>query len=58
MHSSTTSEIRYDHCILHNAICKPKNRQILYDRIYESLNWGGGFFLFEKTRAPDADSKI
>ena len=33
---------------------KPKNRQILYDRIYESLNWGGGFFLFEKTRAPDA----
>ena len=24
------------------------------DGIYESLNWGGGFFLFEKTRAPDA----
>ena len=33
---------------------KPKNRQILFDRIYNSLNWGGGFLLFEKVRAPDA----
>ncbi|MCP4264241.1 MAG: methyltransferase domain-containing protein [Candidatus Brocadiaceae bacterium] len=33
---------------------KPKNRQLLFDRIYESLNWGGGFLLFEKVRAPDA----
>jgi tRNA (cmo5U34)-methyltransferase len=33
---------------------KPKNRQILFDRIYSALNWGGGFILFEKVRAPDA----
>jgi len=33
---------------------KPKNRQIIFDRIYQSLNWGGGFILFEKVRAPDA----
>tara|TARA_B100000212_G_scaffold151783_1_gene114230 strand:- start:740 stop:1450 length:711 start_codon:yes stop_codon:yes gene_type:complete len=33
---------------------KPRNRQILMDRIYESLNWGGAFILFEKVRAPDA----
>ncbi len=33
---------------------KPKNRQILFDRIYQSLNWGGAFLLFEKVRAPDA----
>ena len=33
---------------------KPKNRQIIFDRIFQSLNWGGGFLLFEKVRAPDA----
>lgn len=32
----------------------PKNRQILFNRVYEALNWGGGFLLFEKVRAPDA----
>ncbi len=32
----------------------PKNRQVLFNRIYEALNWGGGFILFEKVRAPDA----
>ncbi len=32
----------------------PKNRQTLINRIYESLNWGGAFLLFEKVRAPDA----
>lgn len=30
------------------------NRQLLYNRIYDSLNWGGGLLLFEKVRAPDA----
>jgi len=30
------------------------NRQSLVDKIYSSLNWGGGFLLFEKVRAPDA----
>lgn len=33
---------------------KPKNRQILFDRIYQALNWGGAFILFEKVRASDA----
>jgi tRNA (cmo5U34)-methyltransferase len=32
----------------------PKHRQTLIDRLYASLNWGGGLFLFEKVRAPDA----
>ena len=31
-----------------------KIRQLVYDRIYEALDWGGAFLLFEKVRAPDA----
>jgi tRNA (cmo5U34)-methyltransferase len=33
---------------------RPKHRQNLFNQIYESLNWGGGFLLFEKVRACDA----
>ncbi len=33
---------------------RPKHRQQLFNRIYEALNWGGGFLLFEKVRSPDA----
>lgn len=33
---------------------RPAMRQVLFDRIYESLNWGGAFVLFEKVRGPDA----
>lgn len=33
---------------------RPALRQQLYDKIYESLNWGGAFVMFEKVRAPDA----
>ena len=33
---------------------KPKIRQIVFDKIYESLNWGGAFLLFEKVRGADA----
>ena len=29
-------------------------RQQMIDTIYESLNWGGAFILFEKVGAPDA----
>jgi len=29
-------------------------RQDIFNKIYESLNWGGAFVLFEKVRAPDA----
>ena len=32
----------------------PSIRVELIKNIYKSLNWGGGFFLFEKTRASDA----
>ena len=33
---------------------KPKYRQILINKIFKSLNWGGAFIFFEKVRAPDA----
>ncbi len=32
----------------------PRQRQQVFDRIYQSLNWGGALVLFEKVRAPDA----
>lgn len=32
----------------------PYLRQELFNKIYEALNWGGAFLLFEKVRAPDA----
>lgn len=32
----------------------PKIRQDLINKIYQSLNWGGGFLFFEKVRACDA----
>jgi tRNA (cmo5U34)-methyltransferase len=32
----------------------PRYRQQLIDKIYQNLNWGGAFLLFEKVRAPDA----
>ena len=31
-----------------------KKRQILVNKIYKSLNWGGAFFMVEKVRGPDA----
>lgn len=33
---------------------RPKVRQELINKIFQSLNWGGAFFMFEKVRAPDA----
>lgn len=32
----------------------PRYRQELFDKIYERLNWGGAFIMFEKVRGPDA----
>ena len=32
----------------------PKDRQVLINKIYKSLNWGGAFVLFEKIRGKDA----
>lgn len=31
----------------------PRVRQTVIDMIHDALNWGGGFFMFEKVRAPD-----
>ena len=33
---------------------RPSRRQILIDKVYECLNWGGALLLFEKVRAKDA----
>lgn len=33
---------------------RPSVRQALFNKIYESLQWGGAFILFEKVRANDA----
>lgn len=33
---------------------RPSCRQEVVNRIYEALNWGGAFLLFEKVRGPDA----
>ncbi len=32
----------------------PYLRQTLFDRLYQSLNWGGALMIYEKVRAPDA----
>ena len=33
---------------------RPSRRQVLIDKLYKSLNWGGSMILFEKVRASDA----
>ena len=32
----------------------PRQRQDLFNRLYERLNWGGALVMFEKVRGPDA----
>ena len=32
----------------------PKKRQLIIDKIFKGLNWGGAFFMVEKVRGPDA----
>lgn len=32
----------------------PRHRQDVFNKIYESLDWGGALLVFEKVRAPDA----
>lgn len=36
------------------SFIKPSRRQDVFNKIYNSLNWGGGFIFFDKVRAPDA----
>jgi tRNA (cmo5U34)-methyltransferase len=33
---------------------KPRIRQLIFNKIYEALNWGGALLLFEKVRGADA----
>ena len=33
---------------------RPSDRQVLFNKIFSSLKWGGAFILFEKVRARDA----
>lgn len=33
---------------------RPSMRQVLINKLYEALNWGGGLLLFEKVRGADA----
>ena len=32
----------------------PKHRQLVFDRVFNALEWGGAFVIFEKVRANDA----
>ena len=32
----------------------PRDRQAVFQKIYDSLHWGGAFILYEKVRGPDA----
>lgn len=41
-------------CYFTLQFIKPKKRIEILKKIYKSLNWGGGFIIFEKVRAPDA----
>ena len=36
------------------AFIPPSQRQIFINKIFNELNWGGAFVLFEKIRGPDA----
>ena len=36
------------------SFIKPAQRQLVFNKIFKSLNWGGGFVFFDKVRAPDA----
>lgn len=52
-------EVEFEKCDLIVAyytmqFIKPQNRQVLFDRVYQALNWGGAFIMFEKVRAQDA----
>lgn len=41
-------------CYYTMQFVNPKVRQLVFNKIYNGLNWGGAFILFEKVRASDA----
>ena len=52
-------DIEFENCDLVIAFytvqfVNPRRRQELINSIFRALNWGGGFIMFEKVRAPDA----
>ena len=52
-------DVDYEPCDLIAAyytvqFVRPSVRQVLIDKLFKSLNWGGALILFEKVRAPDA----
>lgn len=57
--STPAEDLQFEKCDLilsHYSMqfIKPKFRQIIFNRIFENLNWGGAVFLFEKIRGSDA----
>ena len=36
------------------SFIKPSQRQVVFNKIFKSLNWGGAVIFFDKVRAPDA----
>ena len=52
-----TKKIKKSDLIVSNYFIQfipPKKRQLVFDKAFKSLNHGGGFIFFEKTRGPDA----
>ena len=41
-------------CYYTAQFIKPRFRQVLFNKIFKSLNWGGALIIFEKVRAKDA----
>ena len=41
-------------CYYTMQFIRPSDRQVIIDKIYENLNWGGALLMFEKTRGADA----
>src|SRR4051812_40972385 len=52
VHPYETADLFVSFCTI--QFVPPYLRQSLFDRIYQSLNWGGAFIMYEKVRAPDA----
>jgi tRNA (cmo5U34)-methyltransferase len=52
VHPYDTSDLIVSFCTI--QFVPPYQRQALFDRLYQSLNWGGALLIYEKVRAPDA----
>jgi tRNA (cmo5U34)-methyltransferase len=52
LHSYERTDLFVSFCTI--QFVPPYLRQALFDRLYQSLNWGGAILIYEKVRAPDA----